>query len=117
MPTWLVFVFVVVVLALVLLASAVKVVPEYERGVVFRLGRLMGAKGPGLFWIVPLLDRMVKVDLRPAKLDVPLVDASTQDHATVKLDAVVHYRVRDPSAAVVRVEDYRRAMLLIAQTT
>jgi regulator of protease activity HflC (stomatin/prohibitin superfamily) len=107
-------------LALVILsflASAIKVVQEYERGVIFRLGRLVGAKGPGLFFIIPIIDRMVKVDLRVVTLDVPSQEAITRDNVTVKVNAVVFFRVMDPSAAVVQVEDFKRATWNIAQTT
>ncbi|OGO70589.1 MAG: hypothetical protein A2Z37_15520, partial [Chloroflexi bacterium RBG_19FT_COMBO_62_14] len=104
-------------LAVALLGSAVKIVQEYERGVIFRLGRLAGPRGPGLFVIVPLIDRMVKVDLRVITLDVPSQEAITKDNVTVKVNAVLFFRVIDPSAAVVQVEDYRRATWNIAQTT
>ena len=100
-----------------LLSSAVKIVQEYERGVIFRLGRLVGAKGPGLFFIIPLVDRMVKVDLRVVTLDIPSQEAITRDNVTVTVNAVAYYRVLDPSAAIVQVEDYRRATWQIAQTT
>jgi len=99
------------------IASAIKVVQEYERGVIFRLGRLVGAKGPGLFFIIPIIDRMVKVDLRVITLDVPSQEAITRDNVTVKVNAVVFFRVVDPSWAVVKVEDYKRATWNIAQTT
>jgi regulator of protease activity HflC (stomatin/prohibitin superfamily) len=114
------FIFAWFFLALVLLsflASAIKVVQEYERGVIFRLGRLIGAKGPGLFFIIPIVDRMVKVDLRVVTLDVPSQEAITRDNVTVKVNAVVFFRVIDPSAAVVQVEDFKRATWNIAQTT
>lgn len=107
-------------LALVLfsaLASAVKVVQEYERGVIFRLGRLVGPRGPGLFFIIPIIDRMIKVDLRVVTLDVPSQEAITRDNVTVKVNAVVFFRVVDPSAAIVQVEDFKRATWNIAQTT
>src|SRR3990170_1680467 len=89
------------------LASAVKIVQEYERGVIFRLGRLQGPKGPGLFFIIPIIDRMVKVDLRVVTLDVPSQEAITRDNVTVKVNAVVFFRVVDPSSAIVQVEDFR----------
>jgi regulator of protease activity HflC (stomatin/prohibitin superfamily) len=107
-------------LALVLLsalASAIKIVQEYERGVIFRLGRLVGARGPGLFFIIPIVDRMVKVDLRVVTLDVPSQEAITRDNVTVKVNAVVFFRVIDPSAAIVQVEDFKRATWNISQTT
>ena len=97
--------------------AAVRVVQEYERGVIFRLGRLAGAKGPGLFFIIPGLDRMVKVDTRVITMDVPSQEAITQDNVTVKVNAVIYFRVLDPSKAVVQVLDYIRATSQIAQTT
>lgn len=107
----------IIALILVLISMAVKIVQEYERGVIFRLGRLVGAKGPGLFFIIPFIDRMTKVDLRTVTLDVPSQEAITRDNVTVKVNAVVYFRVMDPSAAIVNVEDYRRATWNIAQTT
>jgi len=107
----------IVLLLFVLASSAIKIVQEYERGVIFRLGRLIGAKGPGLFLIIPFVDRFVKVDLRTITLDVPAQEAITKDNITVKVNAVVYFRVVDPSASVVNVEDYRRATWNIAQTT
>lgn len=108
---------VLVIILLILLSSAVKIVQEYERGVIFRLGRLVGAKGPGLFFIIPIVDRMTKVDLRVVTLDVPSQEAITRDNVTVKVNAVVFFRVMDPSAAIVQVEDFRRATWNISQTT
>ena len=96
---------------------AVKIVQEYERGVIFRLGRLQGAKGPGLFIILPIVDRMVKMDLRVLTLDVPSQEIITRDNVTVKVDAVIYFRVVNPEDAVVKVENYFRATALIAQTT
>jgi regulator of protease activity HflC (stomatin/prohibitin superfamily) len=100
-----------------LISAAVKVVQEYERGVIFRLGRLVGAKGPGLFFIIPIVDRMVKVDLRVITLDIPSQDCITNDNVTVKVNAVAYYRVIDPERAVVAVEDFTRATWQIAQTS
>lgn len=108
---------VVIIVLVAIITSAVKIVQEYERGVIFRLGRLVGAKGPGLFFIIPFIDRMVKVDLRTVTLDVPSQEAITRDNVTVKVNAVVYFRVLNPSDAVVQVEDYRRATWNIAQTT
>jgi regulator of protease activity HflC (stomatin/prohibitin superfamily) len=107
----------IILLALLLLSAAIKIVQEYERGVIFRLGRLVGAKGPGLFLIIPIIDRMVKVDLRVVTLDVPSQEVITKDNVTVKVNAVVFFRVVDPSAAIVQVEDFRRATWNISQTT
>ena len=100
-----------------LIGAAVKVVQEYERGVIFRLGRLVGAKGPGLFFIIPFIDRMVKIDLRVVTLDIPSQEAITRDNVTVRVNAVCYFRVVDPEAAVVRVEKFLIATLQIAQTT
>jgi regulator of protease activity HflC (stomatin/prohibitin superfamily) len=102
---------------LVILAASVRVVKEYERGVIFRLGRVIGAKGPGLFFIIPIIDKMIKVDLRTVTLDVPTQEAITADNVTVKVNAVVYFRVINPVDAVIQVEDYRRATWQIAQTS
>lgn len=100
-----------------LIAASVRVVQEYERGVIFRLGRIVGAKGPGLFFIIPIIDRMIKVDLRTVTLDVPAQEAITGDNVTVKVNAVVYFRVINPVDAVVQIEDFRRATWQIAQTS
>jgi regulator of protease activity HflC (stomatin/prohibitin superfamily) len=105
------------VLAILFISSAVRIVQEYERGVIFRLGRLVGAKGPGLFFIIPIIDRMMKVDLRVVTLDVPSQEVITKDNVTVKVNAVVFFRVVDPSDAIVQVEDFKRATWNISQTT
>jgi regulator of protease activity HflC (stomatin/prohibitin superfamily) len=112
-----ILVVVIIVLLLILLPSTIKIVQEYERGVIFRLGRLTGAKGPGLFLIIPFIDRMVKMDLRIVTLDVPPQDVITKDNVTVKVNAVVYFRVVDPQSAVVKVLDHIRATSQIAQTT
>lgn len=109
--------FFLLLLLISFLSAAVKIVQEYERGVIFRLGRLMGAKGPGLFFIIPLIDRMVKVDLRVVTLDVPSQEAITRDNVTVKVNAVVFFKVLDPSQAIVQVMDFFRATSNISQTT
>jgi regulator of protease activity HflC (stomatin/prohibitin superfamily) len=96
---------------------AVRIVQEYERGVIFRLGRLMGARGPGLFFIIPVVERMVKVDLRIVTMDVPSQECITRDNVTVKVNAVIYFRVVDPESAVVKVLDHFRATSQIAQTT
>lgn len=108
---------VIVIVVIILLAMAIKVVKEWERGVILRLGRLVGAKGPGLFFIIPFFDRMIKVDLRVVTLDVPRQDVITRDNVTVGVDAVVYFRVVDPEAAVIKVLDHIRATSLISQTT
>jgi len=96
---------------------AVRIVSEYERGVIFRLGRLQGARGPGLFIILPIVERMVKVDLRTVTMDVPSQEAITKDNVTVRVNAVVYFQVMDPVNAVVKVVDHVRATSQISQTT
>ena len=96
---------------------SVKIVSEYERGVIFRLGRLVGARGPGLFVILPIVDRMVKVDLRTVTMDVPSQECITRDNVTVKVNAVIYFRVTNPSDSVTKVLDHFRATSQIAQTT
>ena len=113
----LIIIAVIVVVALIIIPMAVKIVAEYERGVIFRLGRLVGARGPGLFLIIPFIDRMVKVDLRVVTMDVPSQEVITRDNVTVRVDAVVYFRVIDPEASVVKVLDHIRATSLISQTT
>jgi len=108
----------VIVLAVLIIASmAIKIVTEYERGVIFRLGRLVGAKGPGFFLIIPFVDRMVKVDLRVVTMDVPSQEVITRDNVTVRVNAVVYFRVVDPESSVVKVLDHIRATSQISQTT
>ncbi len=108
---------VVIILLVLLLASAVKVLREYERGVIFRLGRLAGSKGPGIIFIIPIIDRMVKVSLRTIAMDVPPQDIITKDNVSVKVNAVLYFRVLDPSKAIVEVEDYLFATSQLSQTT
>ena len=96
---------------------SIKIVQEYERGVIFRLGRLVGARGPGLFFILPVVERMVTVDLRTVTMDVPSQEAITRDNVTVKVNAVVYFHVLNPEDAVVKVTDHVRATFQIAQTT
>ncbi len=108
---------VVIFLVLYFLSSAIKILKEYERGVVFRLGRLIPVKGPGLVIIWPIIDKLVKVSLRTVTMDVPPQDVITKDNVTVKVNAVVYFRVVDPAKAVTEVEDYYYATSQIAQTT
>jgi regulator of protease activity HflC (stomatin/prohibitin superfamily) len=108
---------IVVVLLITVISMSIKVVSEYERGVIFRLGRLVGAKGPGLFFLIPMIDRMVKVDLRVITMDVPSQEVITKDNVTVRVNAVIYFRVVDPQASVVKVVDHIRATSQIAQTT
>lgn len=105
------------ILALIIFVAAIRIVKEYERGVIFRLGRLIGAKGPGLFFLIPILDKMVKVDLRTVTHDVPAQEIISRDNVPVKVNAVVYFKVIDPSNAVVEVEHYGIATSQIAQTT
>ena len=113
----LIIVGVVVVFLLLVLISSIKVVQEYERGVVFRLGRLAGARGPGLILLVPFIERMQKMDLRTVTMDIPAQEVITRDNVTVRVNAVAYFRVIDPNSAVVNVADYIRATSQIAQTT
>lgn len=108
---------IIVAAVLLLISLAVRVVAEYERGVIFRLGRLIGAKGPGLFFIIPFVDRMVKVDLRVVTMDVPSQEVITRDNVTVRVNAVVYFRVVSPEASVVKVLDHIKATSQISQTT
>jgi regulator of protease activity HflC (stomatin/prohibitin superfamily) len=108
-----VFVFVI----LVFLASAIRILREYERAVVFRLGRAIGVKGPGLIILIPIVDRMVKVSLRTIALDVPPQDVITRDNVSIKVNAVVYFRALEPRKAIVEVEDYLYATSQLAQTT
>jgi regulator of protease activity HflC (stomatin/prohibitin superfamily) len=107
----------VVVLIVYFISSAVKVLREYERGVVFRLGRLIDLKGPGLVIIWPLIDKLVKVGLRTVTMDVPSQDIITKDNVTVKVNAVVYFRVVEPTKAITEVADYEYATSQISQTT
>jgi regulator of protease activity HflC (stomatin/prohibitin superfamily) len=108
---------IVVLFIIILLSSSLKVVQEYERGVVFRLGRFVGVRGPGLIVLIPFIERMQKIGLRTITMDVPAQEAITRDNVTVKVDAVVYFRVIDPSLAVLKVQDYIRATSLLSQTT
>ncbi len=106
-----------VVIVLILLFSAIRILKEYERGVVFRFGRLRGVKGPGIFLIIPFADRIIKVDLRTVTMDVPPQDVITKDNVPVKVNAVVYFRVMDPEKSVIKIEKFMLATSQIAQTT
>ncbi len=106
-----------IILAVLFIASAIKVLKEYERGTIFRLGRLIGSKGPGLIFLIPIVDKMVKVSLRVVTMDVPKQDIITRDNVSASVNAVVYFRVIDPVKAVVEVEDYFYATSQLAQTT
>lgn len=115
---WILIVLVPIILfILMILASTIKVVREYERGVIFRLGRLLGPRGPGLILLVPFIERMQRIDLRTVTLDIPSQEVITRDNVTVRVNAVAYFRVVDPNAAIVNVTDYNRATSQIAQTT
>jgi regulator of protease activity HflC (stomatin/prohibitin superfamily) len=106
-----------IILAVIILPQAIRILREYERGVIFRLGKLLGAKGPGLIFLIPIVDRMVRMDLRVVTIDVPRQEVMTRDNVPVSVDAVLYFRVIDPQAAVVKVENFLKATSLIAQTT
>src|SRR5256714_4060932 len=107
----------VIVLAAILLPQMVRILREYERGVIFRLGKLLAAKGPGMIMLIPVVDRMVKMDLRIVTIDVSKQEIMTRDNVPATVDAVVYFRVVDPVAAVIKVENFWKATSLIAQTT
>jgi regulator of protease activity HflC (stomatin/prohibitin superfamily) len=108
---------IIVVIVMIIVVNAVRVVPEYERGVIFRVGRVIGAKGPGLFLLWPWIDRMVKVGLRTVTLDVPVQEIITKDNVPCKVNAVCYFKVVDPVRAVIEIQDYVLATSQIAQTT
>jgi regulator of protease activity HflC (stomatin/prohibitin superfamily) len=107
----------IVLVALVFLVSGVKILKEYERGVIFRLGRLVAARGPGIIYVIPLVEKMQRIELRTVTMDVPPQDVITRDNVSVKVSAVLYFRVIDPSRAVVEVVDYLFATSQLAQTT
>src|SRR5271169_3371168 len=113
----LVFVIVAFVILVVILPQAIRILREYERGVIFRLGKLLGAKGPGLIFLIPMVDKMVRMDLRVVTIDVAKQEIMTKDNVPATVDAVVYFRVVTPTDAVVKVENFWRATSLIAQTT
>lgn len=107
----------VIVLGAIILSQMIRILREYERGVIFRLGKLLRAKGPGLILLIPIVDRLVKVDLRVVTINVPQQEMMTRDNVPVTVDAVVYFRVLDPEAAIIKVENFLKATSLIAQTT
>jgi len=107
----------IIVLAIIIFPQAIRVLREYERAVIFRLGKLLGAKGPGVIFLIPIVDRMVRMDLRVVTIDVPRQEVMTRDNVPVSVDAVLYFRVIDPQSAVVKVENFLKATSLIAQTT
>jgi regulator of protease activity HflC (stomatin/prohibitin superfamily) len=111
------FVIIAAVLAVIILPQAMRILREYERGVIFRLGKLIGAKGPGMIFLIPVVDKMVRMDLRVVTIDVSKQEIMTRDNVPATVDAVVYFRVVDPMAAVVKVENFWKATSLISQTT
>ena len=109
--------FFLIIFLIILAASAIKILREYERGVIFRLGRLIGAKGPGIIFIIPGVDKLLRISLRLVTLDIPPQDVITHDNISIKVNAVVYFRVMDPNKAVVEVENYLYATSQLAQTT
>src|SRR5881394_3622516 len=97
---------VIILFVVIVLANAIRILREYERGVVFRLGRLLGVKGPGLILLIPIIDKMVKVSLRTVVMDVPPQDIITQDNVSIKVNAVIYFRVIDPQKAIIEIENY-----------
>ena len=108
---------IIIVLGIFFLSSAIRILNEYERGVIFRLGRVLGAKGPGLIILIPIIDKMIKVDLRTVTMDVPSQDVITRDNVSVKVNAVVYFRVMDAVKATIEVQQYLYATSQLAQTT
>jgi regulator of protease activity HflC (stomatin/prohibitin superfamily) len=109
--------FIAVLFAVIIISNAIRILREYERGVIFRLGRLVGAKGPGIIFLIPIIDRMVKVSLRTVVLDVPPQDVITKDNVSIKVNAVVYFRVVHPEKAIVEVENFLFATSQLSQTT
>src|SRR5581483_8834942 len=110
-------IFIILILVAIVLPQALRILREYERGVIFRLGKLLGAKGPGVIFLIPVVDRMVKMDLRVVTIDVSKQEVMTRDNVPATVDAVVYFRVIDPVAAVVKVENFWKTTSLVAQTT
>src|ERR1700712_2198521 len=108
---------VIIILILFFLSSAIRILREYERGVVFRLGRLVSLRGPGLILLVPVIDKMVKVSLRTVVMDVPPQDVITQDNVSIKVNAVIYFRVIDPQKAIIEIENYLTGTSQLSQTT
>src|SRR5436309_1994617 len=108
---------IIVVVLLIVLANGLRIVQEYERGVIFRLGRCVGAKGPGLFFIIPFFDRMRKVNLQTQAVPITSQQVITKDNVTVAVDAVAYFRVRDPVASVIKIQNWYNAAQLVAQTS
>ncbi len=108
---------IIIFLAVIVLIYSIKIAKEYERGVVFRLGRFVGTKGPGLFFLIPFIEKMERIDLRIITQDIPAQEVITKDNVPVKIDAVVYYKITDPQKAIIEVENYKKATSEISQTT
>src|SRR5438034_9658072 len=117
LPKVISWVIILIVLAVVVLPQSIRILREYERGVIFRLGKLLGAKGPGLIFLIPIVDRMVRVDLRVVTISVEKQEVMTRDNVPVTVDAVVYFRVVDPQAAVVTLQNLLKGTELLSQTT
>ena len=117
LPRLTIWIIPLIILAVIILPQMIRILREYERGVIFRLGKLIGAKGPGLIFLIPIVDRMVRIDLRVVTINVERQEVMTRDNVPATVDAVVYFRIVDPSAAVVKVENFLKATSLIAQTT
>jgi regulator of protease activity HflC (stomatin/prohibitin superfamily) len=120
MPQYPIAVFIIIIFLIIILSNAIRILREYERGVIFRLGRLVGregVRGPGIIFLIPIIDKMVKISLRTVVFDVPAQDIITQDNVSLKVNAVVYFRVIEPQKAVVQVENFLQATSQISQTT
>ncbi len=117
MEAFSVLIILAVIFGVIILSNAVRILPEYERGVIFRLGRLVGLKGPGIIFLIPIVDRITRVSLRTVVMDIPPQDVITRDNVSVKVNAVVYFRVVEPNKAIVEVENYLFATSQLSQTT
>lgn len=117
MEAFTVLIFLAVIFGVIILSNAIRILPEYERGVIFRLGRLVGLKGPGIIFLIPIVDRVTRVSLRTVVMDVPPQDIITRDNVSIKVNAVVYFRVVDPNKAIVEVENFLFATSQLSQTT
>jgi regulator of protease activity HflC (stomatin/prohibitin superfamily) len=117
MEAFSILIFLAVIFGVIILTNAIRILPEYERGVIFRLGRLIGVKGPGIIFLIPIVDRITRVSLRTVVMDVPPQDIITRDNVSIKVNAVVYFRVLDPNKAIVEVENYLFATSQLSQTT
>jgi regulator of protease activity HflC (stomatin/prohibitin superfamily) len=117
MEAFSILIFLAVIFGVIILTNAIRILPEYERGVIFRLGRVIGIKGPGIIFLIPIVDRLTRVSLRTVVMDIPPQDIITRDNVSIKVNAVVYFRVLDPNKAIVEVENYLFATSQLSQTT